>query len=65
MTLPDGTVVPSGLDFRNTFHLNPLNGAKIFVPCGGRPGNHMSSFIVMLIHTFRGSQSDERETVVR
>jgi len=35
--LPDGTLVNSGLDFRNTFHLNPLSSAKIFVPCGGRP----------------------------
>lgn len=44
--LPDGTVVNgkfyrifieiSGLDFRNTFHLNPLSSANIFVPCGGK-----------------------------
>jgi len=35
--LPDGTHIVSGIDFRNTFHLNPLAGAEIFVPCGGRP----------------------------
>jgi len=35
--LPDGTIVSNGLDFRNTFHLNPLIKADIFVPCGGRP----------------------------
>ncbi|NOZ60847.1 MAG: hypothetical protein GXO74_04125 [Calditrichaeota bacterium] len=35
--LPDGTVVKSGLDFRNTFHLNPRFKADLFVPCGGRP----------------------------
>jgi len=35
--LPDGTVVKNGLNFRNTFHLNPLLQADLFVPCGGRP----------------------------
>ena len=37
ITLPDGSVVESGLTFRNTFHLNPLLKADLFVPCGGRP----------------------------
>jgi glutamate dehydrogenase len=37
VTLPDGTVVSDGLSFRNTFHLNPLSSALVFVPCGGRP----------------------------
>jgi glutamate dehydrogenase len=37
VTLPDGTVVASGIEFRNTFHLNPMLVADIFVPCGGRP----------------------------
>lgn len=37
ITLPDGTVVPNGEDFRNTFHLNKLAVADLFVPCGGRP----------------------------
>ncbi|KAI8803000.1 Glutamate/Leucine/Phenylalanine/Valine dehydrogenase-domain-containing protein [Cladochytrium replicatum] len=35
--LPDGTVVESGLKFRNEFHLDPLSSATLFVPCGGRP----------------------------
>ncbi|OQX96593.1 hypothetical protein B6I21_00515 [candidate division KSB1 bacterium 4572_119] len=35
--LPDGTMVESGLKFRNTFHLNPMLKADLFVPCGGRP----------------------------
>ena len=35
--LPDGTVVPSGLTFRNSFHNNALVSADEFVPCGGRP----------------------------
>ncbi|KAI8611306.1 Glutamate/Leucine/Phenylalanine/Valine dehydrogenase-domain-containing protein [Chytriomyces sp. MP71] len=35
--LPDGSIVDSGLKFRNEFHLNPLSSADIFVPCGGRP----------------------------
>jgi glutamate dehydrogenase len=37
VTLPDGTVVDNGLNFRNEFHLNPLSSATLFVPCGGRP----------------------------
>lgn len=36
-TLPDGTVVVSGLSFRNTFHLDRRARADLFVPCGGRP----------------------------
>jgi glutamate dehydrogenase len=36
-TLPDGTIVESGLQFRNSFHLNRRASATIFVPCGGRP----------------------------
>ncbi len=35
--LPDGTVVPNGEEFRNSFHLHPLAKADLFVPCGGRP----------------------------
>lgn len=42
VTLPDGTVVTSGVAFRNTFHVNlksiyGVNGVDLFVPCGGRP----------------------------
>ena len=37
ITLPDGTTVASGLEFRNEFHLNPMLKADLFVPCGGRP----------------------------
>lgn len=37
ITLPDGTFVPNGEEFRNSFHLNPLARADLFVPCGGRP----------------------------
>jgi len=39
ITLPDGSVVENGVQFRNTFHLNPLVDAELFVPCGGRPGS--------------------------
>eukprot|EP00923_Selenidium_pygospionis_P030145 GHVN01053541.1.p1 GENE.GHVN01053541.1~~GHVN01053541.1.p1 ORF type:complete len:1028 (+),score=161.33 GHVN01053541.1:638-3721(+) len=35
--LPDGTTVPSGIRFRNEFHLSPLARADLFNPCGGRP----------------------------
>ncbi|KAI7864292.1 Glutamate/Leucine/Phenylalanine/Valine dehydrogenase-domain-containing protein [Spinellus fusiger] len=37
VTLPSGELVENGLQFRNTFHVNPLASATIFVPCGGRP----------------------------
>ena len=37
VTLPDGSLVFNGEEFRNTFHLNPLAKADLFVPCGGRP----------------------------
>lgn len=39
LTLPDGEKVDKGLDFRNTFHLNPRFKADLFVPCGGRPAS--------------------------
>lgn len=39
--LPNGTVVTSGISFRNSFHLNIKehlpNNVDLFVPCGGRP----------------------------
>jgi len=37
-TLPDGTLVANGEEFRNAFHLGPYARGDIFVPCGGRPG---------------------------
>ncbi|OMJ26218.1 NAD-specific glutamate dehydrogenase [Smittium culicis] len=37
ITLPDGTFVLNGLDFRNTYHTSPYSAATLFVPCGGRP----------------------------
>jgi glutamate dehydrogenase len=39
ITLPDGEKIDNGLEFRNTFHLNPKFKADIFVPCGGRPSS--------------------------
>jgi glutamate dehydrogenase len=39
VTLPDGTEVGSGTEFRNTFHLHPMLKADLFVPCGGRPNS--------------------------
>ncbi|KAF9571767.1 NAD-dependent glutamate dehydrogenase [Mortierella alpina] len=35
--LPSGEVIDDGLSFRNNFHLNPMVGCEVFVPCGGRP----------------------------
>lgn len=37
VTLPDGSIVESGLTFRNTFHLDSRVTADFFMPCGGRP----------------------------
>ncbi len=37
ITLPDGTFIPNGEEFRNSFHLHPLAKGDLFVPCGGRP----------------------------
>jgi glutamate dehydrogenase len=39
LSLPDGEHVVSGLEFRNSFHLNPKFQADVFVPCGGRPAS--------------------------
>jgi glutamate dehydrogenase len=39
ITLPDGEKIASGLDFRNSFHLDPRFRADLFVPCGGRPAS--------------------------
>lgn len=35
--LPDGSLIASGVAFRNSFHLDPRMKADLFVPCGGRP----------------------------
>jgi len=37
VTLPDGTVVENGTNFRNTFYLMKYASCDFFVPCGGRP----------------------------
>eukprot|EP01139_Manchomonas_bermudensis_P019713 Amastigsp_a677165_29.p1 type:complete len:540 gc:universal Amastigsp_a677165_29:219-1838(+) len=37
VTLPNGEVVASGHVLRDSFHLNALSSADLFVPCGGRP----------------------------
>lgn len=37
VTLPNGEVVSSGVDFRNTYHLRKEIPFDVFVPCGGRP----------------------------
>lgn len=36
-TLPDGTHISNGTEFRNTFHICKYAKADMFVPCGGRP----------------------------
>ncbi len=37
VVLPDGTLVESGMAFRNSFHLSHLSHGDFFIPCGGRP----------------------------
>ena len=37
VTLPDGSIVHNGQEFRNKFHLHPLAKSDLFMPCGGRP----------------------------
>ncbi|TPX63849.1 glutamate dehydrogenase [Spizellomyces sp. 'palustris'] len=49
--LPDGTVVDSGVKFRNEFHLHPLSTADVFVPCGGRPESVDLSNVQALINS--------------
>ncbi len=39
VVLPGGERIVSGLEFRNSFHLNPKFTADLFVPCGGRPAS--------------------------
>lgn len=49
VTLPDGRKVDSGFSFRNGFHLDPLAGADLFVPCGGRPSSiHINNVDALL-----------------
>ncbi|CEG82663.1 Putative NAD-specific glutamate dehydrogenase [Rhizopus microsporus] len=54
VTLPNGIVVESGLQFRNTFHTNPLAQATVFVPCGGRPESVGLDNMHMLIDSGNG-----------
>jgi len=39
LRLASGEKVESGLEFRNSFHLDPRFKADLFVPCGGRPAS--------------------------
>lgn len=39
IVLPNGEKIASGLDFRNSFHLDSRFKADLFVPCGGRPAS--------------------------
>jgi len=39
ITLSDGTDIVSGLEFRNSFHLDKRFKADLFIPCGGRPAS--------------------------
>jgi len=48
--LPNGELVESGLQLRNSFHLNPLSTADLFVPCGGRPESVNLNNVQKLFH---------------
>jgi len=37
VTLPDGSLWPTGAQLRDNFHLTSYAAADLFVPCGGRP----------------------------
>ncbi|KAI9596164.1 Glutamate/Leucine/Phenylalanine/Valine dehydrogenase-domain-containing protein [Syncephalis fuscata] len=54
--LPNGTIIDDGLSFRNSFHLNSLASAQIFVPCGGRP----ESVDVNNVHELLDADSNPR-----
>jgi len=51
--LPNGELVESGMQLRNSFHLNPLSSADLFVPCGGRPESVNLSNVHKLFHSDR------------
>ncbi len=39
LKLKNGTYIVSGIEFRNSFHLDERFKADLFVPCGGRPSS--------------------------
>jgi len=49
VTLPNGQLIENGVQFRNSFHLNPLVEAELFVPCGGRPESITGSNVSQLL----------------
>ncbi len=59
VTLPDGTIVASGIDFRNNFHFNSLARGDFFVPCGGRPAAVNSDNVLAFLY---GQGSDPTGT---
>ena len=52
--LPNGEIVPDGVRFRNSFHLNPLASSDLFVPCGGRPESINASNVESLFNDETG-----------
>ncbi|ODV87255.1 hypothetical protein CANARDRAFT_194948 [[Candida] arabinofermentans NRRL YB-2248] len=57
--LPNGDIIPSGINFRNNFHLTlqktyPPNFLKLFVPCGGRPNSLNATNVYNLIDSKTG-----------
>jgi len=65
VTLPDGTLVENGLNFRNEFHLNPLSSATLFVPCGGRPEAVNINNVDKFFHRIEASNGKSFERVPR
>jgi len=50
VTLPDGSVIASGVELRDTFHLSKYATADLFVPCGGRPSAVHSGNVTKLFN---------------
>lgn len=60
VTLPDGTFIHKGVDFRDTFFLTKYTEADVFVPCGGRP----ASVTLQNVHNFVKSDGVSGESML-
>ena len=62
--LPDGTLVYSGVAFRNGFHLSKYFTGDIFVPCGGRPKSVNITNVAELFHEVDGTRCPKFKYIV-
>lgn len=56
--LPDGTIIESGLELRNNFHLSKFSKGDFFVPCGGRPRAVSGENVKEFMHVKSGDGPD-------